>query len=313
MTVGISVIGVGIWGKNHARVIRELNNARLVSVCDINKDRAKYVGELYGCKWCTDYREVLKDPEVDAVTICTPSATHASIALEVIKYGKHLLVEKPMATTSEDARKIVEAAEREDLVLMVGFIERFNPGVSLVKELVEGSKIGTPLLVTARRVSWWPERVGDVGVVKDLAIHEIDIARFILGEPYRVYARVGSLKHKYEDYAEIMLSFPRTTVFIETNWLTPYKVRKLIVTGSEGIITLDYITQSVSLADSEKITNFLRPWKEPLKIELEHFADCVSKNKTPLASGIDGLRALEIAEAALKSGREGIPVDLSFE
>ncbi|MEM2974956.1 MAG: Gfo/Idh/MocA family oxidoreductase, partial [Candidatus Bathyarchaeia archaeon] len=234
----------------------------------------------------------------------TWTTTHAEEATKALNAGKHVLIEKPIASTVPEAKKIVELAKREQLHLMVGFIERFNPGVQRVKEAINEGKIGTLVSATARRVSQWPERIGDIGVVKDTAIHDIDVMRYLFGEdPVAVYAKVGNLRHKrFEDYAQIMLSFKQNrTAFIETNWLTPYKTRNLIVTGSEAIISLDYLTQKVTIETAGQTLTPRYEWQEPLKLELQHFADSILNNKEPQVTGEDGLKALIIAEAALKS------------
>ncbi|MFQ6095255.1 MAG: Gfo/Idh/MocA family protein, partial [Candidatus Bathyarchaeia archaeon] len=218
--------------------------------------------------------------------------------------GKHLLVEKPMASSLKEAHRILELAKEKERRLAVGFIERFNPAVQRLKELIEMGEIGSIVSATAKRVSRWPERIGDVGVVKDTAIHDIDIMRYILQEdPTAVYANAGNLKHKrFEDYAQIMLTFTGgRTAFLEANWLTPYKIRKLVVTGSKAIISLDYITQEITIETEGQTITPREEWREPLKLELEHFEKCILEDRKPLVTGMDGLRALEIAEAALKS------------
>jgi len=196
---------------------------------------------------------------------------------------------------------------------MVGFLMRFIPGVQRIKEAVEKGEIGTLVCATARRVSQWPERIGDVGVVKDLAIHDIDITRYLFGmDPVEVYAKAGNFRHKkFEDHAQILLTFKdRKTAFIEANWLTPYKIRKLIVTGSEAIMTLDYITQEITIETSGQTVAPRYEVKEPLKLELQQFANSILSNREPMVTGIDGLKALQIAGAALKSAQRGTAIKL---
>jgi len=302
--LGVAVIGVGFWGRNHARILRELPETNMVAVCDKDSDRVRSIAEQYGIEGYTDSRKLLKQKGVEAVTVCTWSTNLAEEARRALKAAKHVLVEKPMADNSDHARKLVELAKEKRLHLAVGFVERFNPGVQRVKEAIKKREVGSPVSATSRRVSQWPERVGDIGVVKDTAIHDIDAIRYIFEEePMAVYAKAGNLKHeRFEDYAQIMLTFESgKTAFIESNWLTPYKVRTLIVTGSEAIMSLDYITQEITIETLGKILKPMHEWKEPLKLELQNFASSVLKDEEPLVTGFDGLRALEIAEAALKS------------
>ncbi|MBC7131054.1 Gfo/Idh/MocA family oxidoreductase [Candidatus Bathyarchaeota archaeon] len=306
--VGVAVIGTGFWGRNHARVFTELEEAELIAVCDINRERAKNVAKQFGVKSYSNAGALLKRSDIEAVSVCTWSTMLAKEALKALKAGKHVLVEKPMAANSRQAEALIRTAEAENLHLTVGFLMRFIPGIQHIREYVENKKIGELVCATSKRVSQWPERIGDVGVVKDLAIHDIDVMRFIFGsEPRSVYAKAGAMKHKrFEDYAHIMLTFDGDrNAFIETNWLTPYKTRKLVVTGSEAIVKLDYITQELTIESAEETVQPRIPWQEPLKLELSHFIACIRGKEKPMITGEDGLKALKIAEAALKSSKTG--------
>ena len=311
--LGIAVIGAGFWGRNHARNLKELHETRLIAVCDKDEARAKAIAELFGVEAYTDSRKMLKREDIEAVTVCTWSTNLAAEATNALKAGKHVLVEKPMANSVQEARKIVELAKKNQRYLMVGFLMRFIPGVQRIKEAVEKGEIGTLVYATARRVSEWPERIGDVGVVKDLAIHDIDITRYLFGDdPEEVYAKAGSLRaQQYEDHAQIMLTFKGgKTAFIEANWLTPYKIRKLTVTGSKAIMTLDYITQEITIETSGQTMAPRYEVKEPLKLELQHFANSILNDKEPIITGVDGLKAVQVAEAALKSAQIGTAIKL---
>jgi UDP-N-acetylglucosamine 3-dehydrogenase len=188
--------------------------------------------------------------------------------------------------------------------LTVGFLMRFIPGLQHMKKAVEDKAIGELVCATAKRVSQWPERIGDVGVVKDTAIHDIDVMLYLFNEdPIAVYAKTGNMRHKkFEDYAQIMLTFKGgKSAFIESNWLTPYKTRILITTGSEAIMRLDYITQELTVEDAKETLQPRYQIQEPLKLELQHFANCILKKERPVITGLDGLKALRIAESAIKS------------
>ena len=305
--LGVAVVGVGFWGRNHVRVFSELPEAELIAVCDVDPERARRVADEFNVEGYTDSRKLLKREDVEAVSICTWTTAHASEATRALRRGKHIFVEKPIASTVRQAREIVELAKREVHHLMVGFIERFNPGVRRVKEALDKDEIGSVVSGTAIRVSEWPERVGDVGVVKDAAIHDIDIIPHIFSDnPIAVYAKVGNLKHtRFEDYAQIMLTFEDgKTAFIEANWLTPYKIRRLAVTGSEGILSLDYLSQEVKIDRAEQTRIPRYKWEEPLRLELQHFANSVLNNKESSVTGINGLNALIICEAAVQSARK---------
>ena len=306
------MVGCGFWGKNHARIYSELEKADLIAVADLNEDAARALGKKYGAEYHGDPADLMRRDDIDAISICTPTVTHAKIALEAIEAGKHVLVEKPMTSTVAEAENLIAASEKAGVKLTVGFVERFNPGVIEALRLVKEGKIGDVILARAHRVSRYPLRISDVGVVKDLAIHDADIVRQLFGaEPETVYATAGNLVHSFEDYANIVLRFPgNKSAFIETNWLTPHKIRRLILTGSEGLITVEFITQEVTVEDDEgSYTPFLKP-QEPLTLELESFVEAILEDKPPAISGEDGLKALRICEAALESARIGKPVKL---
>ncbi len=312
--LGVAVIGTGFWGKNHARIFKELKKAELQAVCDIEEERAKTVANQFGVKFYTNTNEMLRKESVDAVSICTWSTSLAKEAEKALKAGKHVLIEKPMATNVRQAKKLLEIAKKNKVRLTVGFLMRFIPGIEYIKKAVEKRTVGNLVCATAKRVSQWPERIGDVGVVKDTAIHDIDMMRYIFNEdPIAIYAKTGKMRHrKFEDYVHMMLTFKGgRNAFIESNWLTPYKTRTLTVTGSAAIIKLDYITQELTI---EKEKSFLQPrypWQEPLKLEIQHFINCILKDEKCLITGLDGLKALQIAEAALKSSTKGSVVKIN--
>ncbi len=311
--LGVAVIGTGFWGKNHARVYKELELTNLIAICDTNADRAKLIADQYGVKAYTDSTLMLKDPEIQAISVCTWSTMLAQEALKGLNAEKHVLVEKPMATTTEQAQTLLKTAKANDLHLTVGFLMRFIPGLQQIREAVATKKIGELVSATAKRVTQWPERIGDVGVVKDTAIHDIDVMRFISGEdPTSVYAKMGSMRHRqFEDYAQIMLTFESgKTAFIETNWLTPYKIRTLNVTGSEAIMRLDYNSQELWIENAKESLQPRIPFEEPLKAELKHFAECVLEDKKPMITGEDGYKALQIALAAMESSAKNTVVKL---
>jgi len=309
----VAVIGTGFWGKNHARVFANLNSTKLVAVCDANPAAAQSVGTEFHVDHETDVNKLLARKDIDAVSICTPTTTHRQVAELALSAGKHVLVEKPMTNTVSEARELLELAERKKLRIMPGHIERFNPVVSCLKDLIGKGKLGRAILLIARRVGRWPERIGDVGVVRDTAIHDIDLARYILeDEVNSVYARTGSMRHTKEDYAEIMLQFRNGgSTFIDANWLTPRKTRTLIVTGSDATVRLDYITQELWVEELDKVVAPSVERKEPLTVELTHFVESILEDRPFTVNGMDGLKAVEICEAVLQSGSTGKPITLA--
>jgi len=302
--VGVAVIGTGFWGKNHARVYRELAETELVAICDIDHQRAKAVADQFGAKAYTSAAQMLKNKDIEAVSVCTWSTVLAKEATRAVQAGMHVLVEKPMAANVKQAEDLLKKAEKEGVHLTVGFLMRFIPGLQHIKKAVQDKTLGELVCASGKRVSQWPERIGDVGVVKDTAIHDIDVMLYLFNEdPIAVYAKTGSMRHiRYEDYAQIMLTFKGgKSAFIESNWLTPYKTRILIATGSEAIMSLDYITQELTVESAKETLKPRYPMQEPLKLELQNFANCIRKKEKPSITGLDGLKALRIAESALKS------------
>ena len=311
--LGVAVIGTGFWGKNHARVYKELDSTELIAICDANAERAKTMAVQLGVKAYTNSTRMMKNERIEAVSVCTWSTSLAKEALKALSAGKHVLVEKPMATNTKQAKRLLAKAEENKLHFTVGFLMRFIPGVQHIREAVANKEIGELVCATAKRVSQWPERIGDVGVVKDTAIHDIDVMQFIYNtDPMAVYAKTGNMRHrKFEDYAQIMLTYEGgKSAFIESNWLTPYKTRTLTVTGSDAIMRLDYTTQEVWIEAAKENRQPKYPWQEPLKLELQHFADCITKNEKPLVTGEDGFKALKIAEAALLSSEKNKAIKL---
>ena len=307
--LNVGVIGCGSWGSNHARVYNDLKNASLIAVADKKKETARDIGERFRVDWYTDPYELLKDPNIEAVSICTPTLTHAEFSLNAIEEDKHILVEKPMTDTIEEAKKLIDAAYNKGVHLAVGFVERFNPAVSEALNLISQGEIGEVILAHTRRVSKRPIRIGDIGVIKDLAIHDIDIVNQIFrGDIESIFSTAGSIAHSFEDYANIIIRFNgNRSAFIETNWLTPRKIRQLIITGTEGLVNIEYINQQIIVENNERLFQPFLEYGEPLRRELDSFVSRILKDEPPEVTGLDGLRALEICEAAIKSAKTGSP------
>lgn len=310
--IRVGVIGVGFWGANHVRVLNELEEAELVFVVDKNEERAKTIAKRYKVTWFCDYLEALKEG-VEAVTICTPTSTHFEIARSIIKSGIHILLEKPFTGSLAHAKTLIDMARKEGVKVIPGFIERFNPAVEKLKKLIKEGRVGEIIAITAERVSRRPIRIMDVGVLKDLGIHDIDVIRFITGSEFTsVYCILGSISGEHEDHAMLMMKLDNGSIgLMNFNWLTPRKVRKLKVIGTEGIITIDYITQEVIIENNDAIMRPIMSYVEPLKRELKHFIRVVENSEAPIVNGIDAVRALEVIEAAHKSSKIGQPVKLS--
>lgn len=294
----VGVVGLGAMGQHHARLYSELPGCRLVGVADADPARALEIAGKYQTTPCTNYADLVG--RVDAVSIVVPTTLHRQVSLEFMKHGVHCLVEKPIASTVEQAEEMVQTASENKVKLLVGHIERFNPAVQRLKQIIDSGMLGEVMMISTRRVGPFVPRIRDVGIIIDSASHDIDVARYLLGkepvdDPLAVFSRFGSFKHLKEDHAIIVLDFGDATANIEVNWFTPHKVRTLVATGSEAIAYLDYIDQTITVRNSHEteIEDIVKG--EPLKLELEHFIRCVKGLETPLVAGEEGLKVLKIA------------------
>ena len=308
----IGVVGTGGWGKNHVRVLNELQC--LTAVCDMNTDRANAFSKNYHVPGYASLDEMLKKEKLDAVTICTPASTHLTMALKALDAGLHAFVEKPMTTTEKDGETLIEAAKKANRFVTVGFIERFNPPITALKQMIAEGKMGEPILLEFHRENRRGEHISDVGIVKDASVHDIDTACWLFGEvPKVVYARVGGIHVplEHEDFATILLGFSgQKTAFLVTNWITPSRVRTLSAVFSGGVVDVDFVTQKTDIHEGAVTTIPTAPVQEPLMLELRGFVTSLQEKKQPLVTGTDGLNAIRIAEAVLASSSSGAPIYL---
>ena len=313
-TVNVGVIGVGAMGENHVRVYHKMEEANLIAVSDVSERALKKIEKKYGAKGYTEYVDLLQNPDIEVVSICVPTTFHHAVVMEAIKHKKHILVEKPIAFTLNEAEEMISAAKEAGVILSTGHVERFNPAVQKAKELIDDGVIGDIVSAFAKRVGPLPPRIKDVGVSIDLAIHDLDIMNYLFEENVtQVYGTMNSSfdDSEFEDHAEIMVSFENeSTGIIEVNWLTPYKRRELELTGTAGIISVDYIKQSIEVygkfAQDIQIKH-----EEPLKCELKSFLNTVVEEKEPIITGEDGLKALKMVIAANKSSKAHRPISLN--
>jgi UDP-N-acetylglucosamine 3-dehydrogenase len=289
----VGVVGLGMMGQHHVRVYKELG-CDVVGVADADPERAKEIGEKFHLPWYTDYHALIGS--VEAISIAVPTSLHRDVALDFIHSGVHCLIEKPIASTLEEAEDIVAATEASQVKVLIGHIERFNPAVLKLKELLDEGSLGKVMQISTRRVGPFQPRIRDVGIIVDIGTHDIDVTRFLTGkEPVEVHAEARRFKHTKEDYANLMLNFGDSLASLELNWFTPHKVRTLIATCSKGSADLDYIKQELIIYNSVSpdIINVVKG--EPLVIEISHFVDCIEKDLPPLVSAQEGLKVLLIA------------------
>ncbi|MGU3496618.1 Gfo/Idh/MocA family oxidoreductase [Xanthobacteraceae bacterium A53D] len=299
----VGVTGIGIMGSNHARVLAELPGAELVAVADPDEAQAKRVADVLGCKAVADHHQLL-ELGLDAVIVAAPTHLHHSVALDVINAGCSVLVEKPVASTVEQGKEIVAAAKAKGVTLMVGHVERFNPAVQAVKKAIEGEDL---LSVAITRVGPFPPRMSNVGVVIDLAVHDIDLIRWFTGSDIvEVQPQTSSALAEREDIA--LLQFRTASgvlAHINTNWLTPFKARTVHVATRKKYVIGDLLTRQVTECfdyrpdGSYSMRHLPVAYAEPLRTELSLFLDAVRKGVPAPVSGEEGVASLEIAIACL--------------
>jgi predicted dehydrogenase len=326
MSIRVAVIGVGMMGRNHARIYAELPDVQLVGIADADVGAAEGIVQRYGGTAYTDYRRMLEEQRPDAVTIAVPTEDHYDVAIQAIEHGCHLLIEKPIAFSIEQGEQMIAAASAAGVCLMVGHIERFNPAVGALKEMLAQGQLGRIFQVDARRQSPFPARVRDVGVVIDLAVHDLDVMRYISGsEIVRVFAETERRIHSTnEDLLSGVLRMQDGAVgTLQVNWLTPAKVRELYVTGEKGMFRVDYLTQDLYFFENAiasgltwetlrmlrgvsegQMTRYVVAKREPLRAELEAFLVAVRGEADVPVSGEDGLKVLKLAQAIVTSGME---------
>jgi UDP-N-acetylglucosamine 3-dehydrogenase len=303
--VKYAVIGVGNMGKNHARSVYELENIELVAVADTNIKEAGLIAKSFSCKSFENYETMLEECDIDMLSICAPTSQHEKIATACIKKGKHVLIEKPIAPTLEEAIRIKDLAIKNNITLMIGHIERFNPAVLKTKELIKNNEIGSIVSIMARRVGVFPPQIKDANIAIDLAIHDLDIISYLLDdEPISVTAhkKRNHIEHR-EDSVEFFLKYPQSSAYIQANWITPVKIRKLNITGTDGYIEMDYINQKIQFFKSnyekykdipghsdgfsDYVLKYMEPdlieisvaKREPLKEEIMYFVSAARSKK----------------------------------
>lgn len=307
----VGVIGVGAMGQHHVRIYNEMANVDLVGISDVSESRVKELSSQYGVPGFNDHAALLKQ-DLDAVSVAVPTTLHKQIGLDAIACGINILMEKPLSDTIENAKDLVNVACDAGVKLMVGHIERFNPAVMKLKHIMDSGLLGKIVSISTRRVGPYNPRIRDVGVILDIGVHDIDIISYLYGKQVNeIYAVAGSNIRSFEDHAAILLRFDHElSGIVETNWLTPHKIRKLTAIGSEGVAYLDYIDQTVELHDGEWIRQAKVEKSEPLKNELEYFIKSISNGMDPHPSGSDGLHVLEVAKAAIRSNNEARAIKL---
>jgi predicted dehydrogenase len=326
--VGIAVVGLGYWGPNLVRNVNELTEARLEVVCDLREDQLEKIGRRYpAARTTTDFASVLDDPAIDAVVLATPVSTHHPLAVAALSAGKHVFVEKPLASSSAESRELIELADDRGLTLMPGHTFLYSPPVQMVRNLIESGELGDIYFISTSRVNLGLHQ-SDASVAWDLGPHDFSILRYWLEEtPEHVTALSrGCIIPDTPDVAFINLDFPSGTIaHVEIAWLAPSKLRRTTVVGSRKMVVYDdtsnepvrVFDSGVSLPNPATFGEYRMTYRtgdivsprvdpaEPLLVELRDFVNAIRTGERPRSSaqlGLEVVRMIEGVDASLAAG-----------
>lgn len=320
--MNIGIIGLGVMGTNHVRVASRFRNNLYVS--DIDSEKVKLVSSSFKVAGAyTDHIEMISNQKLDGVIIAVPSQFHYNIAMDCISRGLNVLVEKPVAENIGDAKKMINFAAKKNVIFTVGHVERHNPAVAKLKELVKKGKLGEIYLVKTVRAGPFPKRLygSPGGVLADLAVHDVDVVHYLLG-PFKRLTSQQIVEGRQDLYSKVMFTLRnRVKGSLEFSWVSPRRVREIELYGTKGMVRCNYYEQSIEFFDNSKydhfkskdflrgrisagkIKNIKVNKKEPLMVEHEDFYNAIKCKKKPLVSGVEGLDALQIVNAIISSGK----------
>ncbi len=325
-TLRAIVVGTGSIGANHVRIYNEMPEVELAGVVEPDPATAAKIGRIYRVPVYPTLEILLNEFRPDLASVAVPATLHYAVASRLLEAKVNVLVEKPIATNLEDGRRLIRLAEENKCLFSVGHIERFNPAVKELKRRLAAGQFGEIFMVRAERQGHFPVRLQDTGVTIDLAIHDLDIINWLLGAPpVSVYGQ--TIRKIYSDHDDLVcgiLRFANGAIgTINVNWVTPYKVRKLSLTSTLGMVEVNYLTQElifyrnstqprgtytnlkVLVGHNEgEVIHFPVNSEEPLKAELQNVVNACLGKEPPLVLAKDGLWALYLAHLLLKSARE---------
>lgn len=311
-----AVIGVGNMGQHHARNYNEIPRIDLVAIADIDPKIGEPLAKRFDCKYYKDYRELLAKEKIDLVTIAVPTKFHKKVALDCIAKSINILIEKPIAATVAEAKEIVAKAKAKGIKFTIGHIERFNPAVLKLKEMIDKGKLGEIVSITNFRLGPMPVQIKDANVVIDIGVHDIDLMNWIYGRlPTQILATGGNALNKMQqDYIEVFLKYGQAAGVVKANWITPVKIRRMSICGTKAYVELNFITQELDLyeleyrAESDDFGEFVIKFGEPkdkkvikvaniepLKAEIKSFIKAVKTNSRPMVTAREAIDALDIA------------------
>jgi predicted dehydrogenase len=322
LPVRVAVAGLGYWGPNLARNLAAIDGCELAWLCDASQEaRERMAAAFPGARATADLDEVLGDETVDAVVLATPVPTHADLATAVLRAGKHCFVEKPLATSAADAQRVLDAAGETGRILMVGHLLEYHPAVRRLKELIDADELGGLYYMYGNRLNLGQLRA-DENALWSLGAHDVSVALHLIGEePVECVAQgVSYVRQPVQDVVFCFLRFPSGVVaHLHLSWLDPHKERRITVVGSRRMATFDDMLIEGKLTvydkgfdeDTSSWGEYIArsgdtfspriPNREPLRLECEHFIDCIRTGSTPRSDGASGLRVVRVLEALQRS------------
>jgi len=327
-SLGVAVIGAGFISRIHLEAWKKITNVEVKAVVDLEEERARNYSQLFKIPdFYTDYNKVLERSDIDIIDVCTPTYTHARIAIDAMSHGKNVLVEKPISIKLKDADEVIKASDKYGVKFMVAHCLRFWPEYKVAKNIVERGEIGEPRVARAYRLSpypnwswqsWLKDFYKSGGVFVDMSIHDVDFLRWAIGDVEEVFARGGVLKTKDAssyDYVHALLKFKNGAIaYVEGSWIQPKNfpfTTYLEIVGTNGILKVDnQTTSSVKIfRDGAQIS--MNPISEDAYyLEIKHFVDSVVNDYKPMISGLEARKSLEVVLAGVKSILENKPVRL---
>jgi UDP-N-acetylglucosamine 3-dehydrogenase len=329
-----AVVGIGSMGRHHARVYGELDGVELVAVADPDDGHRAAITKRTGARGYESYQRLFDEEKLDVVSVAVPTSLHHEVVVSAFEHGLHVLVEKPIAASVEDATDLIRRREKNGLTLAVGHIERHNPALIELSRRLKTGELGRVFQVQSRRMSPFPAYVRDVGVTLDLATHEIDIIRALVGSPLlRLFAETARNVHETEEDSLIGTMRFRNGVMgsLIANWVTPGKTRECRVFGERGMAMVDYLTQDLFFhenSDAPSRWDAMALFKgveegnvvklriaktEPLRAEIADFVQAARTRTPPRVTGTDGLFAVAIAQMLLESASQHRTLDVRDE
>ena len=328
--LNVAVIGCGYWGPNLIRNFNQISSCNMLACCDLSEENLTRIRNLYpGIIATTNCQEVLQNPDIDAVAIATPVFSHWELGKKCLQHNKHILIEKPMASNSEQCIDLINTAKKHEKVIMVGHTFEYTAAVNKAKEIVDSGELGDIHYISSTRVNLGLFQP-DINVIWELAPHDISIISYLLEEaPIGVGGQGKAHYNKdIEDVAQMTLNYSNGTIaFIHNSWLDPDKIRKTTIVGNKKMLVYNDISPNEKIKIYDKgveappyydtYAEFQFSYRygdiytprieeyEPLKRECEHFLECIRESKTPKSDGYSGLRVVSILEAANKSIENG--------